>query len=352
MTRLKEELERVPRYDVKDPELAGLIDSLMDYLQPYENLDLVREVVVTAAKLVEQNASRGDLKILRTSIKEMRYAFKVFDRYRGIPKVTVFGSARSRPEDPAFQAAEKFCREIARRGYMVITGAGGGIMAAGNLGAGREKSFGLNIVLPFEQAANATVRGDEKLINFHYFFARKLFFIKESDAVALLPGGFGTQDEGFEALTLVQTGKNDPTPFILLDAPGGEYWKNWTEFVVCNVIDQGLASPADLHLLHATHDIHDACDHIERFYRRYHSCRYVNQRGQLVLRLKESLDDEHLARINTLFADILVRGKIEPVQPFPEEEDEPDLLGLPRLALYFDQKQFGRLRQLIDAINM
>lgn len=351
MTRLKEELERVPHYDVDDAELARLIDSLINYLQPYEHLDLVRELVVTAAKLVEQKACRGDMKILRTSIKEMRYAFKVFDQYRGIPKVTVFGSARSKPEDPEYQTALRFCRELASRGYMVITGAGGGIMAAGNHGAGREKSFGLNILLPFEQVANEAIRGDQKLINFHYFFARKLFFIKESDAVALLPGGFGTQDEGFEALTLIQTGKNDPTPVILLDAPGEDYWKNWTRFVVCNIIDQGLASAADLHLLHATHDIQEACDHIDRFYRRYHSCRYVNQRDQLILRLKESLDQEHLARLNTAFSDILIKGKIEVVEAFPEEEDEPELLGLPRLALFYDQRQFGRLRQLIDAIN-
>ncbi len=351
MTRLKPELERVPRYDVKDPELAGLIDALVDYMQPYQNLDLVREIVVTAAKLVEQHASRGDMKILRTSMKEMRYAFKIFERYRGTPKVTVFGSARSKPGDPAFETARQFCHEMARRGYMVITGAGGGIMAAGNLGAGREKSFGLNILLPFEQVANEAIRGDEKLINFHYFFARKLFFIKESDAVALFPGGFGTQDEGFEALTLVQTGKNDPTPFVLLDSPGGDYWRNWTEFVVCNVIDHGLASPSDLHLLHATHDVQDACDHIQRFYRRYHSCRYVDQRAQLLLRLKEPLPPGTLERLNSHFSDILLKGRIEEVEAFPEEEDEPELLSLPRLALFFDQKQFGRLRQLIDAIN-
>lgn len=351
MTRLKPELERVPRYDVTDPRLGELIDALMEYLKPYEHIDLAREMVVTAAKLVEQNATRGDMKILRTSMKELRYAFKVFDRYRGTPKVTVFGSARSRPEDPAYQTAQAFCREIARRGYMVITGAGGGIMEAGNAGAGREKSFGLNILLPFEQVANPTIRGDEKLINFHYFFTRKLFFIKESEAVALMPGGFGTQDETFETLTLIQTGKDDPKPVVLLDAPGGDYWKEWTEFLVCNVIDEGLASPADLHLIHATHSVEEACNHIERFYQRYHSCRYVNQRAQLVLRLKEELSDERLGRLNAQFEDILVKEKIEAVPAFPEEEDEPELLALPRLALYFDQKQYGRLRQLIDAIN-
>ncbi len=351
MTRLKDELERVPRYDVKDPDLAARIDSLVDYLGPYEHLDLIREVVVTAAKLVEQKASRGDLKILRTSMKEMRWAFKVFDRYRETRKVTVFGSARSRPGDPAYQAARDFSAEMARRGYMVITGAGGGIMEAGNEGAGRAMSFGLNIMLPFEQVANPAVRGDEKLINFHYFFARKLFFIKESDAIALFPGGFGTQDEAFEALTLIQTGKDDPTPLVMVDVPEGDYWKRWEEFVQGCVIGKGLASPADIHLVHRTSDIEEACDHIERFYRRYHSCRFVNNRDLLVLRLKEPLPPGLLDNLNDRFADIVVDGKIEPAEPFREEEDQPELQALPRLALRFDQKQYARLHQLIDAIN-
>ncbi len=352
MTPLNPELDRSQlSYNVEDESLASLIQEFLGQLEPYENRDLLREIVVTAAKLAEQGASRGDVKILRTSIKELRYAFKVFQGYRGVPKVTVFGSARSRPEDPEYQTAMEFSRRIAEKGYMVITGAGGGIMAAGNAGAGREQSFGLNIMLPFEQVANPTIQNDSKLINFHYFFTRKLFFIKESDAVVLLPGGFGTMDEGFEALTLVQTGKDAPTPIVMLDRPGGTYWTNWREFVRANLLERGLISKEDGALFKVTDDIDEACSEIETFYRRYHSCRYVNRKQILVLRLKEPLGPDQVARLNTRFADILVDGKIEPCEPFPEEQDEPHLLQLPRLSLPFDQRHFARLRQLIDAIN-
>ncbi len=352
MTRLNPELDRSHlSYNVDDESLAGLIQEFLSQLEPYENRDLLREIVVTAAKLAEQGAGRGDVKILRTSIKELRYAFKVFQRYRGVPKVTVFGSARSRPEDPEYQTAMEFSRRIADKGYMVITGAGGGIMAAGNEGAGRERSFGLNIMLPFEQVANPAIHDDPKLINFHYFFTRKLFFIKESDAVVLLPGGFGTMDEGFEALTLVQTGKDDPTPIVMLDRPGGTYWTNWREFIRANLLERGLISKEDGALFKVTDDIDEACREIETFYRRYHSCRYVNRKQLLVVRLKEPIGPDHIDRLNTRFADILVDGKIEACDPFPEEQDEPHLQQLPRLSLPFDQRHFARLRQLIDAIN-
>ncbi len=352
MTRLNPELDRSQlSYDVDDEGLANLIQEFLARLEPYENRDLLREIVVTAAKLAEQGASRGDVKILRTSIKELRYAFKVFQRYRGVPKVTVFGSARSGPEDPEYQTAMEFSRRIAEKGFMVITGAGGGIMAAGNAGAGREQSFGLNIMLPFEQVANPAIHSDPKLINFHYFFTRKLFFIKESDAVVLLPGGFGTMDEGFEALTLVQTGKDDPTPIVMLDRPGGTYWSNWSEFIRENLLERGLISKEDASLFKITDDVEVACREIETFYRRYHSCRYVNRKQVLVVRLKEPVGPDHLDRLNHRFADILVDGKIEPCQPFPEEQDEPHLQQLPRLSLPFDQRHFARLRQLIDAIN-
>lgn len=352
MTRLHHELDSTrPAYDVESGEISRLIRELVEQFPPYDNADLLREVVVTAAKLAEQNASRGDVKILRTSIKELRYAFKVFQEYRDVPKVTVFGSARSRPEDPEYRTAQEFSRRIAQCGYMVITGAGGGIMAAGNKGAGRDRSFGLNILLPFEQAANTTVRGDPKLINFHYFFTRKLFFIKESEAVVLLPGGFGTLDEGFEALTLIQTGKDDPTPVVMLDRPGGVYWKNWRDFIQRNLLERGLISRDDGALFKTTDDVQEACDEIQRFYRRYHSCRYVNRKQQLVIRLKEPLGTEALDRLNRNFEDILAAGAIEACEPFPEESDEPGLMNLPRLVLSFDQRHFGRLRQLIDAIN-
>lgn len=352
MTRLKPELETSrPGYNVRDARQVELIDQLISELKPSRNLDLIREVLVTAVKLAEQSASRGDLKILRTSIKEMRYAFKVFDRYRDIPKVSIFGSARSHHDHPDYRVAHQFAKLIAQQGYMVITGAGGGIMAAGNEGAEPGKSFGLNILLPFEQQANQAIRNDPKLINFNYFFTRKLFFVKESDAIVLLPGGFGTQDEGFETLTLVQTGKDDPKPIILLDHPQGSYWKNWRRFVLVNLERRGLISADDSGLFSLTDNPQQACAHICRFYRRYHSCRYVNRKRQLVIRLRKALRKEHIARLNQRFADILKEGSIRACEPFEEEMKGKESLDLPRLVFAFDQRHFGRLRQLIDAVN-
>lgn len=338
-------------YTTEDPELAGLIDQILSRLQPYPHLDLLREVFVTGVKLAQENCSRGDLKILRAAIKEIRYAFRVFSRYRDVPKVTVFGSARTPPQAPEFQAAAEFSRKMAQAGYMIITGAGNGIMAAGNFGAGRKRSFGLNILLPFEQTANEYIHDDEKLINFRYFFSRKLFFIKESSAIVLLPGGFGTLDECFEALTLIQTGKSHPVPVVLLDRPGGTYWTRWMEFVRSELLARGMISPEDLSLVLITHEPEGAVQEILQFYRVYHSSRFVNRRRQLVIRLKTELPEEALQELNREFADILVEGRIEPCRPFPEEEDESDTWQLPRLVLAFDQLQYGRLRQLIDAIN-
>lgn len=353
VTRLSPELdERELKYNVADPCLSRLIDDFLEQLPPYDHRDLLREILVTVVKLAEQNAQRGDLKILRSAVKELRYAYKVFDRYQNIPKVTVFGSSRSRPESPTYQAARDFSRRMVELGYMVITGAGGGIMQAGNEGAGAARSFGLNIVLPFEQEANPHIEGDSKLINFRYFFTRKLFFIKESEAVVLLPGGFGTQDECFEALTLVQTGKDKPTPIVMLDSPGGGYWETWLSFIQENLLTGGRISPSDRALFKVTEDVEEACQEIVHFYRRYHSSRYVNQRKRLMIRLHSPVTEDQIARLNSDFADILVNGQIESCCAAPEEcEDEPKLEALPRLAVPFNQKNFGRLRRLIDAIN-
>lgn len=340
-----------PSYDVSDEELAGRIDSFLEELQPYPNLDLIREIFVTGVKLARQESDRGDLKILRTAIKELRYAFKVFALYRDVPKVSIFGSARSQPADPEFQAALELGRRMAEAGYMVITGAGPGIMAAGLQGAGREKSFGLNIQLPFEQGANQTIQGDRKLINFRFFFTRKLFFVKESKAIVLMPGGFGTQDEGFESLTLLQTGRSEPTPIVMLDAPGGSYWKGWHRFFREQLFDKGYVSPQDEALFLITDDVDEACLELLKFYHRYHSSRYVDRRRKLVLRLKEALPEDSIQVLNREFQDILADGVIESCGPFPEEHNEPDRLELPRLSLSFNHRDFGRLRQLIDRIN-
>jgi len=340
-----------PIFDVRDRELSAQVDDLVAALQPYSHLDLVREVIVTAVKLAEEDCDRGDLKVLRTAVKELRYAFKVFSRYRDIPKISIFGSARSGPEDPEFQVASDFARRMAQSGYMVITGAGGGIMAAGNEGAGAERSFGLNISLPFEQGANQTIAANEKLINFRYFFTRKLFFVKESHGLVLMPGGFGTQDEGFETLTLIQTGRSNPAPVVMLDRPGGTYWKKWYRFVQGEMLERGCLSEEDLDLFFITDDVEQACQEIRKFYRVYHSSRYVERGEKLVLRLRQLISESHLAALQAEFSDIVKEGTLQLSGLFEEEEDEPHIRDLPRLSFSFNRRSFGRLRRLIDQVN-
>ncbi len=311
--------------------------------------DYADQLKATADKLVRDNASRADQKLLATAARELRYCFKVFDQYRSVRKVSVFGSARTKPGHPAYQAAVEFSRLIAEAGYMVITGAAAGIMEAGHVGAGRPKSFGLNIMLPFEQGANAVISGDPKLMNLRYFFTRKLMFLKESAAVVLFPGGFGTHDEAFEALTLIQTGKSHIFPVVMVDEPGGTYWASWQEFVRAQLLDRGYISPADLSLYRVADSVPDAVAEVVRFYRVYHSMRYV--RKDLVLRLLTPLSDEKLAGLNAEFADIVAKGAIRQTAALPAEAGEPLLAELPRLVLRFDRSSHGRLRQLIDRVN-
>src|SRR5947208_1946786 len=310
--------------------------------------DYANQIKETADKLVRDHAGRGDVKMLAVALKELRYCLKVFAGYRGKRKVTVFGSARTKPDHPTFKAAEAFGREIAKAGWMVITGAGHCIMEAGHLGAGRDDSFGLNILLPFEQSANAVVQGDPKLVTMRYFFTRKLLFIKESDAVVLFPGGFGTHDEAFEALTLVQTGKSHIFPIVMVDEPGGTYWKLWQQFIETALLGRGYISPADRHLFRVTDSVEEAVREVTRFYRVYHSMRYV--RGDLVLRLRTPLSDRVLGEIRWSFADLLTGGTFEQTDALPEEANEPSLASLPRLKFRFDRHAIGRLRQLIDLI--
>ena len=353
MPRLHPELDASELgYDVRSPAHRDLIQQLMDSLPEYRHKDLLREVLVTVVKLAEQGASRGDLKILRTAVKELRHAFRVFDRYRGVPKVSVFGSARTAPDHPDYRMAARFARNIVDQGWMVITGAGPGIMAAGNRGAGRSQSFGLNILLPFEQTANPYIDGDGKLINFKYFFTRKLFFVKETDAIVVFPGGLGTQDECFESLTLIQTGKDNPCPVLLLEEPGSSYWKNWLDFTEGQLVKGDYVSAADRSLMKISNSVSEAVNEIVGFYRCYHSLRYVHHRQKLVLRLRKPVSDPHLDRLNAEFGDIVAEGRIERCEPFPEERDEPEIEDLSRLVLAFDQRGFSRLRQLIDAVNL
>ncbi len=311
--------------------------------------ELIERIKESTDKLANDQASRGDLKILSRTLQELRYAFKVFAPYRRIRKVTVFGSARTLADHPAYRQAVAFGHEMSRQGWFVITGASTGIMEAGHVGSGREHAMGLNILLPFEQAANQVIAGDPKLVHMKYFFTRKLMFVKETDAVCLLPGGFGTLDEGLEVLTLLQTGKHDIMPIVLLDEPGGAYWAGFQEFVDKQLLGRGMISPEDLSLYKLTDKVEEAVSEILQFYRVYHSLRYV--RSNLVLRLQKQPSEALLESINKDFTDILIEGRIEAGHCLPEEQDDPELTNLPRLIFQFDRRNYGRLRQLINCIN-
>lgn len=311
--------------------------------------DLVERIKRSADQLAENGSSRGDLKLLSRTIRELSYAFKVFSPYRRHRKVTVFGSARTSPAAPAYQQAVEFGRAIAQRNWLVVTGAAAGIMEAGHVGAGREKSMGLNIMLPFEQAANPVIAGDEKLVNMKYFFTRKIMFVKECDAVCCLPGGFGTMDEATEVITLLQTGKRDLVPLVLLDAPGGSFWKSFDEFIVQHMLGNGLISNEDLCLYRLTDNVETAVDEIMNFYRNYHSMRYV--RDYLVLRLQEAPGAELMSELQGYFGSIAVDGRIELSGPLDDEQNEPNLASLPRLVLKFNRRNLGLLRLMIDCLN-
>jgi uncharacterized protein (TIGR00730 family) len=329
------------------PEMEEFLDEYTrDLAEP--DAKLAREIVATSVKLAREQVSRLDRKIVNASLKEMRYAFSVFAPYKGVRKVSIFGSARTAKGDPAYTAARDFSREIASRGWMVITGAGPGIMEAGHEGAGGKLSFGANIRLPFEAKPNPVIANDSKLINFKYFFTRKLTFIKEADAFVLLPGGFGTMDEAFELLTLVQTGKTDLKPIVMLDAPGGTYWANWNRYIRDELLARGYVGADDLVLYRQTDDIKTVVTEIEDFFRVYHSQRIVGDR--VFLRLNAMPSAEVLETLSTEFADIL-RGPITKVGASRSEVRDNDVPHLPRIALKFDRQHVGRLRQLIDRLN-
>ena len=311
--------------------------------------DLIQTIKESADKLAADGSSRGDLKLISRTLRELRYAFKVFSPYRKHRKVTVFGSARTLPHEPSYEAAVEFGHAMAEKNWLVVTGAASGIMEAGHRGAGREHSMGLNIMLPFEQSANPVIAGDHKLVHMKYFFTRKLMFVKECDAVVCLPGGFGTLDEAMEVITLLQTGKRDMVPIVLLDPPGGMYWQTLQDFIKNHLLRNKLISPEDLSLYRLTDSVQEAVDEVLRFFRVYHSMRYVKQ--TLVLRLLEPIHPLLLDQINTDFRDILVDGQFALTAALPAERDEPDLLHYPRLAFHFNRRSLGRLRQLIDVVN-
>jgi uncharacterized protein (TIGR00730 family) len=313
------------------------------------NADQFAGILRTVVKLAEDNATRGDLKIINRALEELRHAFKVFTPYRYARKVSIFGSTRVQENSPYYDLARDTARSIAQAGFMIITGAGPGIMQAGHEGAGREKSFGVNIRLRSLQDANRFIRDDPKLMNFHFFFSRKLTFVKESDAVVIFPGGFGTQDELFEAITLVQTGKSQTVPIVLVDLPEGTYWSRWWEFLQDDVLSRGYISEREMNLFKIVTSADAAVEEITRFYRNFHSYRFVKK--DLVIRLNNLPTAALIDRLNDEFADILANHQIHQSSYLPEEADDPTTLELPRLLVRFKQEDFARLRQMIDVIN-
>ena len=339
------------RYQLRRGDLNVQIEDLLEAARREgaadEDVELARQILVTGVHLLRDETSRAELKLVNSALKELRHAFRVFKPYSELRKVAIFGSARTDSDHPDWIHAHTFAERIVRAGWMVITGAGGGIMGAAQGGAGRHASFGVNIRLPFEQQANEVIAGDSKLINFRYFFTRKVVFVKEAHAIALFPGGFGTHDEGFEALTLIQTGKSEMVPIVFVDEPGGSYWRDWLEYVETHLAARGLIAPDDLKLFRVADSVDEAVDEIEGFYRNYHSSRYVE--GKLVLRLHVAPTELQLEALNDDFSDLLVSGKIEQTEILPGEDGE--IAHLPRLRLHFNRRAVGRLRTLIDRLN-
>ena len=339
---------RTGQWTVNPPFDARIRELVRDW-GAERSPELIQEMIVTALKIARDRMSIADLKLINRSIKELRYAAKVFAPFQHLRKVAVFGSARTSPDSPEFKVAEDFGREMVAHNFMVITGGGDGIMGAAQKGAGREHSFGLNIRLPSEQQANVVIKGDRKLVNLNYFFTRKLNFVKEAHAFALFPGGFGTLDETFEVLTLMQTGKARIIPVVLLDRPRGNYWETWMQFLTNRLLKLEFISSEDFSFFKIAHHVQEAVAEILRFYKIYHSARWVGQR--FVIRLNHCLAKTAIVDLNKRFADIVQQGEMVQRSALEQEKNEPGIWDLPRLFLAPYRDRFGRFRQLIDAIN-
>src|SRR6266496_6658136 len=332
-----------------DPELKRRIQELITYKGGGHNPDLVADIIENALKLLTDVEPRGDVRVIQTAVRELRYAFKLFAPHADVRKVTIFGSARTAPSKQEYQQAVDFARKIADAGWMVITGAGPGIMQAGHEGAGPERSFGANIRLPWEQSANPVIQHDKKLMDFHFFFTRKLMFVKEADAVVIFPGGFGTHDELLESITLAQTGKTQLVPIVLMDLPDGTYWTRWQEFLRDNVMSRGYITEREMTFFRICTSAEAAVKEITKFYRNFHSYRFVKK--DLVIRLNHPPTAELIDRLNRDFADIVTGGKVRQSAPLPAEAEDPDKLHLHRLVMRFNREDYARLRQMIDVIN-
>jgi uncharacterized protein (TIGR00730 family) len=337
------------RYRTGDETLDAQIEELVASSGLDADTDILTQLITSCFRLTRDRSDRGEMKLVNAALKEFAYAFKVFKGYRGTRKVSIFGSARSGPDDPNYELSRQLGAAMAERGWMVITGAGPGIMEAGHMGAGADRSFGANIRLPMEADPNEVIEGDPKLINFKYFFTRKVTFLKESDAFVLLPGGFGTLDETFELLTLMQTGKSDLHPVVLLEAPGDSYWADWRRFVDGCLCGRGMISEEDTSLFCMTDSVERAVAEVEAFYHNYQSQRYV--KGDLVFRVLRVPSQGDLDRLARDFPDVLGERGLCVVEPSPEEVAEKDALDCGRILVGFNQRGHGRLRQLVDALN-
>jgi uncharacterized protein (TIGR00730 family) len=330
-------------------EIDSMIDELIDKVGGIHHPGIVAEMIIATLKAGQESDYLAELKMLNNTIKEMRYTNKVFAPYRPRKKVTIFGSARTAPDEPIYRKCISFSRKLSELGYMIITGGGAGIMHAGNEGAGRENSFAANIRLPFEQAPNRVMMRNPRLITYKYFFNRKVAFVKESDAIAVFPGGFGTLDEAMEVFTLIQTGKTPPKPLVLIDDESG-YWDLWFEFIKKAMLVRGLISAEDFAIFTITRNEDDAIRVIQEFYRNFHSLRFVD--GKLIIRLNKKLTGENIEILEKEFPDLHQPGtRIRSTPPLHEEADEPDLLALPRLSLQFNHMHYGLLMAFIGRIN-
>jgi hypothetical protein len=337
-------------FDKDNGPIDEIINQLLETAEGIHKPKYVREMIIASLKAGQEADESADLKLMNSTLKEMRFTSKVFHPYRNIRKVTVFGSARTQPGDPVYEMARLFGEKLVEAGFMVITGGGEGIMHAANEGAGSEHSFGVNIRLPFEQKPNSVIVGNKRVITYKYFFNRKVAFLKEADAVALFPGGFGTLDEAMETLTLLQTGKRNPMPLVLVDNPECSYWSQIIKLFEDELLARNYIGTEDFALFERVCSVDDAVERIRHFYHRYHSIRYVH--GKLVIRLTSRLRPDDIGKLTDQFHDILLSGgSIAASGALEEEMDDADVTHLPRLLIDFNRKSFNRLRSLIDSIN-
>lgn len=322
-----------------------LIDQFGGEINSFEG-DLLKQQIQTTLKMILEGHRTDQLKLITRSLKEMRYAYRIFNESPKVPRVSIFGSARTPKDHPDYAAAEKFSIALAEKGWISITGGGSGIMRAGLSGIASGGNFGLSIRLPFESTAQADLPQNSKLIQFRYFFTRKLMFMAHANAFAIFPGGYGTMDELFETLTLMQTGRSSIVPVVLLEREGGRYWQCWEHYTEENLLRNGWISPEDKHLYYIASDPADAVHHIERFYHRYHSSRYVGD--EIVIRLKSPLTEEQTEELHREFEKLVATGKMRLSAALSEENDSTDLQ---RIVFHHTRRDFGILRLLIDRIN-